>query len=99
MKKMHFKLKQNFGFERYLSNTKNFEYRRSMCKLYISAHKLNIEVGRYNKTPRNERFCQKCNTDEIEAEMHFLFLCNPFEHVETDRKNILDLVVRTNNFF
>jgi hypothetical protein len=25
-----------------------------MCKLRISAHKLNIEVGRYNKTPRNE---------------------------------------------
>ena len=52
----YFKLKQNFSFERYLSYTKHFEYRRSMCKLRISAHKLNIEVGRYNKTPRNERF-------------------------------------------
>ena len=60
-----------------------------MCKLRISAHKLNIEVGRYNKTPRNERFCKKCNTGEIEDEMHFLLLCN---HFETDRKNILDLV-------
>jgi hypothetical protein len=38
-------------------------------------HKLNIEVGRYNKTPRNERFCKKCNTDEIEDEMHFFLLC------------------------
>ena len=85
----YFKLKQNFGFERYLSYTKNFEYRRSMCKLRISAHKSNIEVGRYNKTPRNERFCKKCNTDEIEDEMHFLLLCN---HFETDRNNILDLV-------
>ena len=28
-------------------------------KLRISAHKLNIEVGCYNKTPRNERFCKK----------------------------------------
>jgi hypothetical protein len=60
-----------------------------LCKLRISAHKLKIEVGHYNKTPRNERFCKKCNTDEIEDEMHFLLLCNPFE---TDRKNILDLV-------
>jgi hypothetical protein len=49
------------------------------------AHKLNIEVGRYNKTPRNERFCKKCNT----GEMHFLLLCN---HFEIDRKNTLDLV-------
>ena len=61
-----------------------------MCKLRISAHKLNIEVGRYiNKTARNERFCKKCNTDEIEDEMHFLLLCNP---IETDKKHILDLV-------
>ena len=40
-----------------------------MCKLRISAHKLNIEVGHYNKTPRNERFF--CNTGEIEDEMQF----------------------------
>ena len=63
----------------------NIHTRRSICKLHISAHKLNIEVGRYNKTPRNERFCKKCNT----GEMHFLLLCN---HFEIDRKNILDLV-------
>ena len=50
-----------------LNITKHFEYRRSMCKLRI----LSIEVGRYNKTPRNERFCKKCNTGEIEDEMHF----------------------------
>ena len=42
-----------------------------------------------NKTPINERFCKKCNTGEIEDEMHFLFVCN---HFETDRKHILDLV-------
>ena len=60
-----------------------------MCKLRISTHKLNIDVERYNKTGRNERFCKKCNTDEIENEMHFLLLCN---HFETDRKHILDLV-------
>jgi hypothetical protein len=39
----------------------------------MSAHRLNIEVGRYNKTPRNERFCKKCNTGEIEDEMHFFY--------------------------
>jgi hypothetical protein len=54
-----------------------------------SSSSSSIEVGRYNKTPRNERFCRKCNTDEIEDEMHFLLLCN---HFETDKKNILDLV-------
>ena len=73
----YFKLKQNFGFEGYLLHTTNFEYRRLMCKLRISANKLNIEVWRCNKTPRNERFIKKCNTGEID-EMHFLLLCNHF---------------------
>ena len=41
-----------------------------MRKLRISAHKLNIEVGRYNKTPRNERFCNKCNTGEWWRSFH-----------------------------
>ena len=86
----YFKLKQKFGFERYLSYTKKkLNNIGDLCKFRISAHKLNIEVGHYNKTPRNERFCKKCNTGEIEDEMHFLLLCN---HFETDRKNILDLV-------
>ena len=30
-----------------------------MCKLRISANKLNIEVWRCKKTPRNERFIKK----------------------------------------
>jgi hypothetical protein len=34
-------------------------------------------------------FLQKCNTDEIDDEMHVLLLCI---HFETDRKTILVLV-------
>jgi hypothetical protein len=36
-----------------------------MCKLRISAHKSNIEGGRYNKIPRNERFCKKFNNHVV----------------------------------
>ena len=42
--------KCNFGFENYLSIVRSFEHRKNMTKLRISAHKLQIEVGRYQGT-------------------------------------------------
>ena len=43
----YLKIKTNFGYENYLSIIKNFEQRRKLSKLRISAHKLQIEIGRY----------------------------------------------------
>lgn len=74
----YFKLKQHFGFENYLSEITKFEYRKSICKLRISAHKLMIEVGRYVKIDRNERYCNKCTSGEIEDEIHFLIKCHKY---------------------
>jgi hypothetical protein len=44
---LELKIKTNFGYENYLSIIKNFEQRRRLSKLRISAHKLQIEIGRY----------------------------------------------------
>ena len=49
--------KQNFGQENYLRLLKNFEQRRSLTRFRISAHRLNIERGRYQGIPRQERYC------------------------------------------
>jgi hypothetical protein len=46
----YFKIKTNFGHENYLSIIQNFEQRRRMSKLRISAHKLQIEARRYQGT-------------------------------------------------
>ena len=85
----YFKLKQCFGFENYLTVIKNCDIRRSICKLRISAHKLMIEVGRYSNIPRNQRFCNKCNSGSIGDEIHFLINCEKFLN---DRKSVYDLV-------
>jgi hypothetical protein len=47
----HQSARANFGYENYLSIIKNFEQRRRLSKLRISAHKLQIEIGRYQGTP------------------------------------------------
>jgi hypothetical protein len=42
----YLKIKTNVGYENYVSIIKNFEQRRWLSKLRISAHKLQIEIGR-----------------------------------------------------
>lgn len=49
--------------------------RSSVTRLRISSHKLAIESGRYTNIPVAERFCQACNSNEIEDEEHFLLNC------------------------
>ena len=51
-----------------------------MTKLRISAHRLEIERGRYNQTPVERRICPWCklvlNNEIIEDETHFLQHCD-----------------------
>jgi hypothetical protein len=77
--------KSNFCFEQYLSEVKNDSHRRSLAKLRSSNHTLAIETGRYTRpiTPRNERICRLCLSDEIEDECHFLLYCNTFSDLRS----------------
>ena len=72
-----------FKFESYLVYIKDFTARCTLVKLRMSAHNLQIEIGRFskNKTPRDERFCPYCktlNTLAVEDEIHFLLVCSLF---------------------
>ena len=69
-------LKTNFGLEKYLTLINNFNYRKSICRFRVSAHRLYIETGRYTNIPRNERLCKNCSANEIEDEAHFLIKCD-----------------------
>jgi hypothetical protein len=63
--------KVHFGFENYLSVIGNFEHRRCLTKLRISAHRLHIETGRYQGIPPHQRLCGQCDSGEVEDEIHF----------------------------
>ena len=45
-------------------------------QLRISAHKLEIENGRYSKKPVDDRTCNKCFQNQVEDEMHFICNCS-----------------------
>jgi len=74
-------IKQDFTFENYLDT--NFKiYRNSFTRFRISAHTLNIERGRYTRTPLEERLCIKCSENIVEDEYH-LFTCVYYKDLQT----------------
>ena len=64
-----------FGIENYLTIITSFEQRRHFTRLRISSHKLQIERGRYQGVPRQNRLCLRCASSEIDDEIqkHLFF--------------------------
>ena len=76
------------NLESYLKIT-NIKYRSAITRLRISSHKLEIEIGRWNKTPRGQRICKNCIMNEVEDENHFLFECQMYK---TERKELYNKI-------
>ena len=51
---------KKFVFEEHLHDICNDKHRQAIIKMRISAHKLPVESGRYNKTSYENRFCTIC---------------------------------------
>ena len=62
-------IKVEFCQEKYLNNCSNVYL---LTKLRSGTLKLNIELGRYNNTPRESRLCLCCNMNVVENEYHFV---------------------------
>ena len=59
-------------------NTKTYipDYmRESFTRLRVMSHSLRVEVGRWSRTPRQERVCQ-CDNTSIQTEQHVLIQCH-----------------------
>jgi hypothetical protein len=61
--------------EKYLSLIQNPTIRTTFSQYRISNHKLQIERGRYENIPREERICKLCDSGEVENEFHFAVTC------------------------
>ena len=72
----HYKIyKHTFEFEQYLDNLQDTKQRNCITKLRLSSHHLEIELGRYDGTPKQLRKCRLCSLNAIESEFHFLLVC------------------------
>jgi exonuclease III len=90
--------KLDYRLEPYLSLNLSRKNCSKISRFRMSSHKLRIETGRHEnpKIPDEERFCLKCNTNEIEDEIHCLLLCP--QHA-LYRDNLIHVArVHINNF-
>ena len=88
--------KQRFCREPYFKILADKDIRTFYTKFRISAHKLNIEVGRYKKIPADERYCNLCSSNLVEDEIHFSMVCPCFN---STRKLFFDKINSINSNF
>ena len=69
--------KQELKFENYLDNLEDKD-KFTLCRFRTSNHKLPIEVGRWRRVDRENRFCHLCLGRELGDEFHYLFECSSF---------------------
>ena len=86
-------IKQNFNAESYLTFVTNYYHRSSLTKLRISAHKLNVETGRYKCIQREERYCSWCKLVMgkciVENEYHLINVCDFYTKLRIDLVKII----------
>ena len=75
--------------EQYLSIIENSTVRRTLSQYRLSNHKLQIERGRYENIPQDERIYRFCNSGEVENEYHFALTCQKYEDLRINSDNIL----------
>ena len=88
-------LKTKIGLEKYLVKITNPTTRVAVTKLRLSNHKLLIETGRYNKTPRELRLCPLC-LKSVETEIHFLVECPTYKNIRD--KTVQQIISKTPSF-
>ena len=54
------------------------QFRHTLSKFRTGSHNLEIELGRHQGRPKNDRICKMCG-DGIEDELHFMFQCPVYE--------------------
>ena len=87
--------KKEFKLEHYLTNIKNPSQRRIFTQFRLSNHKLQIEYGRYQNIPRNERLCKNCDNNTVEDEYHFAFECQNYQTLRNNSNSILQNIFQT----
>ena len=67
--------KETFTMEKYSQILSNDILRKHVSAFRLVSHRLEIEMGRHNNIPREQRIYKVCNMQQTESEYHFLLVC------------------------
>lgn len=79
---LYSKTKQNFEIDAYTDLP--FRDRQMISKFLCVSHKLHVETGRHQQTPREDRICQLCTLKKVEDEEHFILECPAYSKIRTE---------------
>ena len=70
-------IKVSISYEHYLYLCHNRSCLKVLTQLRLSAHSLCIQTGRYgrNRSERQDRLCNICDSGDVEDEFHFILKC------------------------
>ena len=88
--------KTNLCYEPYFDIIRNVDIRKCFTGFRVSSHRLQIELGRYKKVPKEKRLCELCLSGEVEDEIHFVTSC---ERYDNKRKAFYDTILSLNKHF
>ena len=54
-----------------------------LCKFRTTNHKLPIEKGRWSNIPRENRYCELCQKNQIGDEYHYIYECTNLSEKRT----------------
>ena len=80
----------SFKFQSYLTDVNVDKYRIALYRIRVSAHRLQVEAGRWHKPvaiPYTERKCHLCNV--LEDEYHFVLECTLYAEI---RRTYIDKI-------
>ena len=77
--RLYASVKGSFTREPYIDLVQSRNQRSWLSRLRCSAHHLEIEQGRWTKTPVHERFCKVCNSNQVGDEFHAVMICDIFK--------------------
>lgn len=83
----------NFCTQFYLTKPVNHKFKKFLSQFRMQCHSLNIESGRYNNIPRNQRTCSLttcslCDKNDVEDGVHFVLLCPAYSELREKYINI-----------
>ena len=72
--------------ENYCKLALKHNQRSVLAKLRLGVFPINLELGCYNGTPRDERWCPVCESKQTKNEFHILFHCPIYHCQGTDSR-------------
>ena len=90
----HIKFKFEHSLEEYLFYIPDTRWMKALSRLGMSSHILEIERGRHvkpQKLPPEQRICQRCTSNSVDDEIHFLITCSELFYLPKADYSIVDL--------